>query len=88
MSGGMSLTGEPGRAAVRAGIPLGDLSAGLYAAIGSLAALEERKQTGKGKFIDISMLDCQVAMLTYQAAYCLHSGDVPGRPGSAHESVP
>ncbi len=88
MSGGMSLTGEPGRAAVRAGIPLGDLSAGLYAAIGSLAALEERKQTGKGKFIDISMLDCQVAMLTYQAAYYLQSGDVPGRQGSGHESIP
>ena len=88
MSGGMSLTGEPGRAAVRAGIPLGDLSAGMYAAIGSLAALEERKQTGRGKFIDISMLDCQVAMLTYQAAYHLHSGDVPGRQGSGHESIP
>ena len=88
MSGGMSLTGEPGRAAVRAGIPLGDLSAGMYAAIGSLAALEERKHTGKGKFIDISMLDCQVAMLTYQAAYHLHSGEVPGRQGSGHESIP
>jgi CoA:oxalate CoA-transferase len=88
MSGGMSLTGEPGRTAVRAGIPLGDLTAGMYAAIGSLAALEERKQTGKGKFIDISMLDCQVAMLTYQAAYYLHSGDVPGRQGSGHESIP
>jgi crotonobetainyl-CoA:carnitine CoA-transferase CaiB-like acyl-CoA transferase len=88
MSGGMSLTGEPGRAPVRAGIPLGDLSAGMYAAIGSLAALEERRQTGKGKFIDISMLDCQVAMLTYQAAYHLHSGDVPGRQGSGHASIP
>jgi len=88
MSGGMSLTGEPGRAAVRAGIPLGDLTAGMYAAIGSLAALEERKQTGRGKFIDISMLDCQVAMLTYQAAYHLHSGEVPGRQGSGHESIP
>ncbi|MDC0033330.1 CoA transferase [Alphaproteobacteria bacterium] len=88
MSGGMSLTGEPGRAAVRAGIPLGDLSAGMYAAIGSLAALEERKQTGKGKFIDISMLDCQVAMLTYQAAYYLHSDEIPGRQGSGHESIP
>jgi crotonobetainyl-CoA:carnitine CoA-transferase CaiB-like acyl-CoA transferase len=88
MSGGMSLTGEPGRTAVRAGIPLGDLSAGMYAAIGSLAALEERRRTGKGKFIDISMLDCQVAMLTYQAAYHLHSGEVPGRQGSGHESIP
>lgn len=88
MSGGMSLTGEPGRTAVRSGIPLGDLSAGMYAAIGSLAALEERRNTGKGKYIDISMLDCQVAMLTYQAAYYLHSDEVPGRQGSGHESIP
>ena len=88
MSGGMSLTGEPGRATVRSGIPLGDLSAGMYAAIGSLAALEERRTTGKGKFVDISMLDCQVAMLTYQAAYYLHSDEVPGRQGSGHESIP
>lgn len=88
MSGGMSLTGEPGRSAVRAGIPLGDLSAGMYAAIGSLAALEERRSTGKGKFVDISMLDCQVAMLTYQSAYYLHSKEVPGRQGRGHESIP
>ena len=88
MSGGMSLTGEPGRAAVRAGIPLGDLSAGMYAAIAALAALEERRRTGRGKCIDISMLDCQVAMLTYQAAYYLHSGQVPGRQGRGHESIP
>jgi CoA:oxalate CoA-transferase len=88
MSGGMSLTGETGGAPVRAGIPLGDLSAGLYAAIGVLAAIEERHRTGKGKRIDISMFDCQVAMLTYQAAYYLHSGDVPGRQGRGHESIP
>jgi crotonobetainyl-CoA:carnitine CoA-transferase CaiB-like acyl-CoA transferase len=88
MSGGMSLTGEKDGASVRAGIPIGDLSAGMYAAIGSLAALEERRRTGKGKFVDISMLDCQVAMLTYQAAYYLHSGDVPGRQGRGHDSIP
>ena len=88
MSGGMSLTGETDGAPVRAGIPLGDLSAGMYAAIGTLAALEERHRTGRGKWIDISMLDCQVAMLTYQAAYYLHSGDVPGRQGRGHESIP
>ncbi|MBK20376.1 MAG: carnitine dehydratase [Rhodospirillaceae bacterium] len=88
MSGGMSLTGEVGRAAVRAGMPIGDLTAGMYAAIGSLAALEERRKTGKGKFVDISMLDCQVALLTYQAAYYLHSDEVPGRQGRGHESIP
>ena len=88
MSGGMSLTGEFGRTAVRAGMPIGDLTAGMYAAIGVLAALEERRRTGEGKFVDISMLDCQVALLTYQAAYYLHSNDVPGRQGSGHESIP
>ena len=88
MSGGMSLTGERGRSAVRAGIPIGDLSAGMYATIGVLAALEERHNTKKGKFIDIAMLDCQVAMLTYQAAYYLHSHEVPGRQDRGHESIP
>ncbi|MGB0574782.1 MAG: CaiB/BaiF CoA transferase family protein [Alphaproteobacteria bacterium] len=88
MSGGMSLTGEVGRSAVRAGMPIGDLTAGMYATIGSLAALEERRRTGKGKFVDISMLDCQVALLTYQAAYYLHSDEVPGRQGRGHESIP
>jgi crotonobetainyl-CoA:carnitine CoA-transferase CaiB-like acyl-CoA transferase len=88
MSGGMSMTGEPGRTAVRAGIPIGDLAAGMYAAIGALAALEERRRTGKGRFVDVSMLDCQVALLTYQAAYYLHSGRAPGRQGSGHDSIP
>ena len=81
MSGGMSMTGERDGVSVRAGIPLGDLSAGMYATIGALAALEERRTTGKGKFIDISMLDCQVAMTCYQAAYYLQSGQNPGRQG-------
>ena len=88
MSGGMSLTGEPGRPAVRAGIPIGDLAAGMYGVIGVLAALQERHATGKGRQVDISMLDCQVAMLSYQAAYYLHSGTVPGRQGAGHDSIP
>ncbi|MCG6121569.1 MAG: CoA transferase [Microvirga sp.] len=88
LSGGMSLTGEPGRTAVRAGVPIGDLAAGLYAAIGVLAAVNRRHVTGEGELIDISMLDCQAAMLTYQMAYHLHSGEVPGRQGSAHDSIP
>ena len=88
VSGGMSLTGEPGRAAVRAGLPIGDLAAGMYGTIGVLAALEERHRTGRGRLVDISMLDCQVSMLTYQAAYYLHSGEVPGRQGSGHASIP
>ena len=88
ISGGMSLTGEPDRDAVRAGIPIGDLSAGMYGVIGVLAALQERHATGKGRQVDISMLDCQVSMLSYQAAYYLHSGKVPGRQGAGHDSIP
>lgn len=88
LSGGMSLTGESGGAPVRAGIPIGDLAAGLYSAVAVLAALNRRHVTGKGDFIDISMLDCQAAMLCYQAAYYMHSGVVPGRQGRGHESIP
>jgi crotonobetainyl-CoA:carnitine CoA-transferase CaiB-like acyl-CoA transferase len=88
LSGGMSLTGESDGAAVRAGIPIADLGAGLYSAIGILAALNRRHATGKGETIDISMLDCQAAMLCYQAAYYMHSGVVPGRQGRGHESIP
>lgn len=87
LSGGMSLTGEPGRSAVRAGVPIGDLAAGMYGAVALLAALHRREKTGLGDWIDISMLDCQIAMQTYQAAYHLHSGVVPGRQGAAHDSI-
>jgi crotonobetainyl-CoA:carnitine CoA-transferase CaiB-like acyl-CoA transferase len=88
LSGGMSLTGEPGGPPVRAGIPLGDIAAGLYASVAVLAALNRRHQTGLGDAIDISMLDCQAAMLCYQAAYYMHSGVVPGPQGRGHESIP
>ena len=88
LSGGMSLTGEPGRSAVRAGIPIGDIAAGMYASTAILAALQRRHVTGRGDYIDISMLDCQAAMLSYQAAYYLHSGQVPDRQGTAHDSIP
>ena len=88
LSGGMSMTGEPGEPAVRAGIPIGDLCAGMYGAIGVLAALEARPRTGKGRLVDVAMLDCQVAMLCYQAAYFLHSGSEPGRQGRGHASIP
>jgi crotonobetainyl-CoA:carnitine CoA-transferase CaiB-like acyl-CoA transferase len=88
LAGGMSLTGEPGGAPVRAGIPIGDIAAGMYATIAILAALNRRHVTGQGETIDISMLDCHAAMLTYQAAYFLHSGTGPGRQGSGHDSIP
>ncbi|MEX3815249.1 CaiB/BaiF CoA transferase family protein [Paraburkholderia sp. BR13439] len=88
MSGGMSLTGEPGRAPVRAGIPIGDLAAGMYGVMGILAALVERQTSGEGRFVDVSMLDAQIAMLCYQGAYYLMSGDVPEPQGRGHDSIP
>ena len=87
LSGGMSLTGERDGVCVRAGIPIADLAAGMYAATAVLAALHRRTETGRGEYIDISMLDCQVAMLVYQAAFYLHSGNVPGRQGREHDSI-
>jgi CoA:oxalate CoA-transferase len=86
-SGGMSLTGESDGKPVRAGIPIADICAGLYAVIGVLAALQRRNSTGKGDFVDISMLDCQAAMLSYQAAYFLYSGKVPSPQGTGHDSI-
>ncbi|MDB5640816.1 MAG: hypothetical protein JWN07_133, partial [Hyphomicrobiales bacterium] len=88
MSGGMSLTGEPDGRSVRSGIPIGDLAAGMYAVTGMLAAIIESQRTGKGKWVDVAMLDCQVAMLTYQAAYYLASMEAPGRQGAGHDSIP
>jgi crotonobetainyl-CoA:carnitine CoA-transferase CaiB-like acyl-CoA transferase len=87
LSGGMSLTGERDGLAVRAGIPIADLSAGMFAATAVLAALHRRSVTGRGDYIDISMLDCQAAMLCYQAAGYLQSGQVPSRQGREHDSI-
>ncbi|TDR89154.1 CaiB/BaiF CoA transferase family protein [Enterovirga rhinocerotis] len=87
LSGGMSLTGEEGGRPVRAGLPIADIVAGLYGVIGILAALERRRATGQGEVVDVSMLDCQAALLSYQAAYHLHSGQVPGPQGRGHASV-
>jgi crotonobetainyl-CoA:carnitine CoA-transferase CaiB-like acyl-CoA transferase len=88
LSGGMSLTGEADGRPVRSGLPIGDLAAGLYAVIGITAALEARHCTGQGQYIDVAMLDCQVAMLSYQAAYYLASGKVPRPQGRGHDSIP
>ncbi|WP_082868786.1 CaiB/BaiF CoA transferase family protein [Corynebacterium crudilactis] len=73
---------------MRTGIPVGDLAAGLHAVIGILAALHNVKETGQGEFIDISMLDCLVTMLSYQGTYYLESGAVPGLQGSGHDAIP
>ncbi len=87
MSGGMSITGEPGGAPVRAGIPLGDLMGGMAAVHGILAAYIAREKTGKGQRIEVSLLDTQVFYLTYVAQYFFHSGKIPGPIGSGHQSL-
>lgn len=87
LSGGMSLTGARDGVSVRAGIPIADLTAGMYAAFAVVSALHRREKSGQGDVIDISMLDCQAAMLCYQAAFCLNSGVVPGHQGREHDGI-
>lgn len=87
LSGGMSMTGEPGRPPVRAGIPLGDLAGGMWAAISILSALRSRDWRGKGGYeIDVSLLDGQVAMIPYFSAYYFLDGFIPGPQGSGGHS--
>ena len=84
MGGGMSITGNADGPPLRAGIPIGDLGGGIFGALGVLAALHERQRTGKGRQVDVSMLDCQVSMLNYMATMYLMSGEAPGRVGNGH----
>ena len=89
ISGHMAITGEPGRPPVRVGIPLADLSGGIYSCKGILAALFDRERTGKGRRIEISMFDTMLHLLSYIGTMWLTNGEVPKPPGSAHDySVP
>ncbi len=87
MGGAMSVTGEPGRSPVRLGLPMGDLAGGMFAAYAISAALFHREKTGEGIKIDLSLLDCQVSLLTYMAQYYFFNGIVPGPIGSGHQSI-
>ena len=87
VSGMMSVTGEPDGEPVRSGTSLADVGAGMWALIGILAALHARQVSGRGQLIDISLLDGQVAWLTYVAGKYFATGVTPGRYGSAHESL-
>lgn len=84
VGGMMSITGEPGQVPQRAGIPIADLCSGLYAAIGVLIALLEREATGRGRWVQTSLLQAQVAMLDFQATTWLVDGKVPGQIGNRH----
>src|SRR5688500_7414327 len=84
MGGLMSLTGERGGGPVKPGLPVADLTSGLWVAIAILASLAGRARTGKGCQVDFSMLDGQVALLTLAAARYFALGEVPPRPGAEH----
>jgi crotonobetainyl-CoA:carnitine CoA-transferase CaiB-like acyl-CoA transferase len=84
MGGLMSLTGEKGGGPVKPGLPVADLTSGLWVAIAILASLAGRARTGKGCHVDFSMLDGQVALLTLAAARYFALGEVPPRLGTEH----
>ena len=84
MGGLMSVTGLPGQGPVRVGIPIADLSAGLFASLGILVALLEREKSKKGQQICTSLLQAQIFMLDFQAARYLVSGEVAGQAGNNH----
>ena len=84
VAGIMSITGEPGGAPVKAGVPVTDLGAGLFALVGILAALEHRHRTGAGQLIDTSLVDAGVALSVWEATEYFAGIGVPGALGSAH----
>jgi CoA:oxalate CoA-transferase len=88
LAGVMSLTGPVGGPSVRAGVPIGDITAGLYAVIAVQAGIEQRRRTGEGTHLDVAMLDCQVALLSYLAQYYFISGVAPSHQGREHVSIP
>jgi crotonobetainyl-CoA:carnitine CoA-transferase CaiB-like acyl-CoA transferase len=87
MGGAMSITGEPGGSPMRMGLPMGDLAGGMFGAYAVAGALFQRERTGQGAHIDLSLLDCQVSLLTYLAQYFFTDGQVPEPQGTAHASV-
>lgn len=87
MGGLMTMTGEEDRPPVKIGVAITDIAAGMFAAYGILAALYTREKTGRGQYVDVSMLDCQVSWLTYQAGNFFATGVSPKRLGSAHPTI-
>ncbi len=87
MGGLMSITGEPGGPPIKVGVAVADISGGMFAAYGIMVALYNRERTGKGQLVDVSLLDSQVAWLTYRAGAYFASGDVPQPVGSGHPVI-
>ncbi|MFF4258689.1 CaiB/BaiF CoA transferase family protein [Streptomyces sp. NPDC001663] len=86
-SGMMSITGEAGGPPLRPGVATADIGAGMWATIGILAALNARESTGRGQHVDVSLLDGQLAWLTYVAGGWFATGASPGPHGSAHPTI-
>lgn len=86
-SGAMSLTGEKGRSPLKMGLPIADIAGGMFAAFAVVCALFHRNTTGQGQKLDVGMLDSQISMASYLAAYYLINGTVAGPQGARHESI-
>ncbi len=84
MSGLMSITGEPGRGPMRVGIAIADVSAGLFAALGTMAALLERESSGEGQWVQTSLLEANIFIQDFQAARWTMAGEIPEQAGNNH----
>ena len=87
MGGLMSITGLPGQGPVRVGIPVADLTAGIFLAQGILAALLERERSGRGQWVHTSLLQAMITMLDFQAARWLIAGEIPPQAGNDHPTA-
>src|SRR5439155_25728664 len=82
MSGLMSVTGAPGQGPMRTGAAIADVAGGLFAALGIMTALLEREHSGRGQWVQSSLLNAGIALLDFQAARYTMKGDVPGQVGN------
>ncbi len=87
MTGLMSINGEPDSGPMRAGVPVVDLVTGLNAVIGILLALQERRKSGQGQLVDVSLFDSGLSILHPHSANYLFTGDLPARTGNAHPNI-
>ena len=86
-SGMMSVNATPAGAPTKVGVPIGDITAGMFASQAILAALVERGTTGRGRYIDVALNDSLLALLTYQAGRFFATGEVPGQEGNYHATI-
>lgn len=87
MGGLMSVTGLPGQGPVRAGVAISDVTAGLQLAVGILVALHERERTGRGRYVQTSLLESMIGMMDFQAARYTVAGEVPPQAGNHHPTM-